>query len=358
MSETSAAPHDSGRKSDFKSYFQLLALGLFGAAGLSLIFSTQALLIPLIFSITLYFILCPVVNLLERSGYPRTIGALIVSGLFYIPMGIVSYYGIASLTSEIVEIQVEVPALIDGINQRIQTIETKALEKFEFLGNIELTDRAFGFLTKTSAVFLAKSPQVISVILWALILLPIFTFFFLRDGQALRNAILSLTPNRFFESAYNVTHQIEQKISFYIIAKMIEAFLVGSMTLIGLLIIDFPFAILMAAIAAVTNIIPYFGPFIGFLPIIAIPFFEPQYQELLVPVILVAIIVNALDFLVIFPVLVSKTIDLHPLIVLLSVIIGGNFGGPIGLLIAIPIAAICKIFAYEILSISPNYFRS
>lgn len=328
----------------------LAGLILFGV----LLAKTQVLVIPLLLAITLYFILNPMVNAFERGGISRTYGALAVSLLFYVPAVIISYFSVATIYKEVDSLESEIPRYISYAQERLRDLEASLADRFNFLSDVNLSAWLVAELQKASEKFLTQSPEILNTVAWATVLLPILTFFFLRDTTTIRNIILSLTPNQYFEKAYNVVHQIERKIGFFIVAKILEATLVGILTFASLLALKFPYPLLFSVIAGVTNIIPYFGPIIGYAPIVLTPFFVPNYENLFYPALVVSVGVNLLDVLVIFPLLVSRVIDLHPLVVLLSLVVGGSVAGPIGLLVAIPAAAIIKIFAFEILTMHPR----
>ncbi len=356
MIESRTEPQQSSNSMKNVSQAMLLFAGLFSF--FALLVTTQVLVIPLLLSVTLYFILNPFVNAIERSGFSRTWGALFVSLAFYAPSAIVLYYGVNLFYKELATLQTAIPEYVAYAQNRLQEIELSMVKKFSFLEGANLSQWLFTQLSELSDAFLSHSPEILNTFAWATVLLPILTFFFLRDAIAIRNILLDLTPNRYFEKAFSVANQIEKKIGYFIVAKLLEATLVGLLTLGSLLALNFPYPVLFSFIAGATNIIPYFGPILGFAPILATPFFVPEYQHLFYPALIASTAVNVLDMIVIFPLLVSRVIDLHPLVVLLSLVVGGNIAGPVGLLVAIPAAAIIKIFAYELLSISPRLNRN
>lgn len=332
-----------------KANLQLIFLTVTSVTLLTLIIVTTNLFIPFILSVTLYFLLNPIVNLIERQGYSRILGALFATAAFFVPFSIISYSVVSMTVQDISNLETNFPQIVTNARDWVIGLEARLAEKFEIIQEVNLTEYAVGFIGSVSAIFIKVSPNILSNTLWALVLTPILTFFLLNDALAIRNAILNLAPNRFFESAYEIAHLIEDKIGSYIIAKIAEAVLVGLLTLVGLTIFGFPYSALLALVAGITNIIPYFGPIVGFAPIILIPMLDPQNLHLLYPAIFLSVTINIIDLALIFPILVSKIIDLHPLFVLISVLIGSQLGGPLGILVAIPIAAVIKIVLLQVL---------
>ena len=122
----------------------------------------------------------------------------------------------------------------------------------------------------------------------------------------------------------------------------------------GLYVIDFPYFILLAVIAGLTNIIPYFGPAVGTIPAVFIALFEPNSGSAIIYILAIYSVVHFIDGMILFPLLVSKIVDLHPLYVLFAFVVGGSVGGIVGLLLAVPAATITKVVISEILGISPK----
>src|SRR5690606_35986445 len=127
--------------------------------------------------------------------------------------------------------------------------------------------------------------------------------------------------------------------------------LVGLMTTVGLILIGAPYAAVLGVIAGVTNIVPYLGPFIGAIPGILIMAIEPHYRDLLWPTVIIYLIANIIDFVFIFPVIVAKLVDLHPLMLIGAVVVGQQYYGLVGMLVSIPIAAALKVILQEFYTI-------
>ena len=164
----------------------------------------------------------------------------------------------------------------------------------------------------------------------------------------MRLQFLRIVPNNIVERAYYLYYQFNTKFGDYIFAKALEAVIVGTIITTGLLIIDFPFAFLLGIVAGVTNILPYIGPLLGFLPALIIGLVDQNPDTTLGAMLMLYLIANIFDLAFVFPVLVSKIVNLHPIIVVVSVILGSQFGGIIGMIISIPMAAFIKLLFEEL----------
>jgi putative permease len=170
----------------------------------------------------------------------------------------------------------------------------------------------------------------------------------LKDGVRFRTIVLKITPNSFFERFYHLFSQLNRQFGDYLLAKFIEAAIVGVFITLGLLLAGIKFSLLFGFIAAITNIIPYIGPIIGAIPAIIWAFSEYGFGQESLVVVTIFLVANVIDLAIVFPILVSKIVDMHPIVVVLSVILGSQFMGVTGMIISIPVAAALKLFFVEI----------
>jgi len=191
-------------------------------------------------------------------------------------------------------------------------------------------------------------PSILGTILEWFFLVPLFLFFLFKDGKNFKYSILKLVPNSIFERVYSLMHKFNKQLGDYIFAKFVEATIVGVIITTGLVIIDLRFAIILGLVAAITNIIPYVGPILGFVPAIIIGLIEyGGLTSQLGAVIVLYSLANAIDLGLVFPILVSKIVDLHPIIVVVSVVLGSQMMGIMGMVVSIPFAAAFKLLFQE-----------
>jgi predicted PurR-regulated permease PerM len=127
------------------------------------------------------------------------------------------------------------------------------------------------------------------------------------------------------------------------------------LSIVGLWIVDVQYFFVIGIFAGLANIVPYFGPVAGAIPALIVKSFESNDPMLLLPVIIVFLIVQLLDNILVKPIVVSKTMDLHPLIVLLVVVAGGELYGIVGMIVSIPIASMFIVIVSEMNWAMKNY---
>jgi putative permease len=318
------------------------------AAGIGIFMVNPALSSPTMISIVLTTLLSPLVTSLERQGLPRAASILLIYLAFGAIIGMSGVWGSKSLVEEWGTLQEKTPQYFHATVDKIRRLEADSKEKYSFLASYGVTDSLLGWGRQSGQWTITNVPAIMGSLLSWMFLVPILTFFMLNDGLSLKKRFFSMVPNRFFEPAFMMTSQIVNSLSDYIRAKLVEAFLVGLMTGVGLYIIGAPYALVLGIVAGVTNILPYIGPVLGAVPALIVVWFDPATAHLIAPVLLVYVVANVIDMVFIFPVLVAKLVDLHPLVLIVAVVLGQQYYGLVGMLISIPIACALKVVLSEI----------
>ena len=175
----------------------------------------------------------------------------------------------------------------------------------------------------------------------------ILAFYILKDIEYFRElygkTAKALIKEQKNEKLNNLFEDINSILSHFIRGQLLAALIVGILSSIGLSIIRLDFAILIGMTAGIANIIPYFGPILGSVPAVIVGLLSGNPVKALLAII-VLVAVQQIDGTLISPRIVGSSVGLHPVFVMLSMIIGGSYLGLLGMLIAVPIAAIIKMF--------------
>ncbi len=306
------------------------------------------LTIPLGISYVSMLVLRPIKPIFVRASTTKKIvliiGILCLFILFLYPFT-EAIYAIQEESQNVQQYLQKFEFYADNVYKKLQQ---QVLEMTGF--RLSETDFVKNFVTEVSSGFrnivLSLPKYLASVLEWSFII-PLFLFFMLKDGKAFRHLFLKIVPNDYFERTYNLVHQFNKKFGDYIFAKFMEASILGLIITIGLVIIGYPFAVLLGLVAAISNVIPYLGPFIGIAPAIVIGLVD-QSNASMGAMLILYIVANIVDLALIFPIMVSKVVNLHPMLVVTSVIIGSQFMGVVGMVISIPMAALVQLLFLEI----------
>jgi putative permease len=312
-----------------------------------LLFKLSSIITIIIISILFAYILNPITSYFEAKGMSRTrstiIVFLIIAGIF---AGIFSYL-IPLLINEISTIQ---QSLDSGQStQYFQKIEQFILDKIPLLSveSIDIQSRITGALADLSNSFFMILGSVVSLVT-TLVIIPFAVFFLLKDGPNMMKSMVSMIPNRYFEMSLNIIHKTDQQLGGYLRGQFFDALIIGFLSTLALWILNVNYFIMIGIFAGLSNMVPYVGPLAGgtVAALTVIMNGGGSFEVLLV--ILAFLIIQLLDNVLVQPLVVAKSVDLHPLIVIFAVIIGGQFFGILGMLLAVPFTGIVKVLSAEL----------
>lgn len=333
------------RKKQLKYHqmIKLLAFLGFIAAFFLVLLKTENMLLTTVVAFVLCYILGPAVNFLERTGLPRLYSIVIT----FILLTLVFTIGIISvspfISAQTLSLKSELPKYMTGTIDLIQEFELKISDFTGGLSNINISQTAQDLLSSWSSAIFEGLPTLLSKSLSTLLLAPFFAFFLLKDGQMFSRKLLALVPNNIFELTLNLYNQINDQMAQFVRARLLEAAFVGFVVWLGLSIINFPYATILSLFAAIMNLIPYVGPFIGAIPAIIICFINSNSYVEITLVTAIYGIAQLIDILFIIPLVVAKIVDLHPITVVIVLILGFQIMGVLGMLISIPVASALKL---------------
>jgi len=202
-----------------------------------------------------------------------------------------------------------------------------------------MTDKIQAWGTSTA---LSSAGFIVDMVV-VLLLVPVVTFFLLRDYESLRNKMMGWLPNRGFELGCLIYYRVTAQLQKYIRGVLIQSGIVALITSIGFYFVGVEMAVTFGILAGLFNLIPYVGPVLAIVPPAIMLLGSGADLFSIVGVAGVVVIAQVFDNLVTIPLFIANTVGLHALVVLLGVIVFGYFFGFVGMLIAIPALAVSKI---------------
>lgn len=315
----------------------------------TLVLTLPRISIPLSLAYILHLALIPIVHWLMRFNLTKTKATVVVFIVLSFFIGIPLFKVIPILSMQTQDLQYSLPQ-----------IETYIIAQYELVTDFikaktghEIADgyifQSLAQIETWASDFVVKLPNYLATLLEWIFLVPFFTFFMIRDADTFKKTFLSFTPNTIFERFYYVMHVFNRQLGDYFFAKFVEAVIVGGIITAGLLLMGVKNAVILGFVAGLTNIVPYVGPILGVIPAIFLTMIEygMTSPEMGVVCFLYAV-ANAVDVFFVFPFLVSKIVNLHPMIVAISVIVGSHYAGITGMVISIPVVAAIKLIITEI----------
>lgn len=309
-------------------------------------FATPDLMPSALLSLLIYFLFSPLIDALERQGISRTSAAL---GFFLfggLVTAAVATWGFPLASQEIQSFQsgTHTPSLLFA---RLAEMERRWTENAPYLKSLALTVRLEEWVSESSEKAWHWLSGTASQLMMTAFLVPFFSFVLLRDGHEIRRSLLRMVPNRYFEMIYSLSYRIFDKMGGYVSARIMESAAITALVSMGCWFFGIPYAIFIGLFVGATNPIPYLGPVIGAAPALLLALLEPSIPNQLMIVSALLLTANLIDMFLIFPFLVARVVDLHPVIVVVCVILGSKLFGIVGMIVGVPIASILKILVEE-----------
>jgi predicted PurR-regulated permease PerM len=199
---------------------------------------------------------------------------------------------------------------------------------YDKLGKIPIGD----ILSKLfSGVF-----SVITIIINA-VLVPLLTYFFIINSRKIISLYIAVAPERIKEELRELLHKVHEALSSYLLGQLAVATFVGIYIAVGLYIVGIKYAFLIGFVAGVLNMIPYVGFFSGLIPSLLLAIFDNGSWGAVIGVLVVFLTEAGLENLI-YPVIMSRTTGVNPLLILFSIFVGGYLGGFLGIVLAVPVA--------------------
>ncbi len=331
--------------------FYLLIIGLLSAL---LWFIPQ--IYHLVFMTVIAFLSCyllnPPVNFLERHGLSRGLA----TGVVFLVIGGGVIWGILEVAPFVWEQFLELRSFLAQRKPTriIQGYVTNFEQSIAFLPEGSLSSRVDTFYNWVLGQ-LTGIPGILYLVLQYLLIVPFIAFFFIRDRRRMRRFVVQSVPNQFFEMTFNLYYKVDRKLGAYVRGLIIESAIIAVLTVTGLWVVDVSYYLVIGVFAGVANVVPYFGPFAGAVPAIIVEAVGMEDPAILVPVVMVFVLVQILDNIILKPVVVAKTMNLHPLVVLLVVVGGGQLFGIPGMILGIPLASMFIVVLTEVNWALKNY---
>ncbi len=306
---------------------------------------------PVIWAFAIAYLLNPLMKKLEKKfrikrGLSILIIYMLVLGIITIFITVIS----PSIANSIMELGKNLPSYITQTEQWV-TEKLTSLESLDEYGITPYIDENLDKFIGTISVYVneilsATLSQVINLTsaVFKAILSMIISIYFLKDKEkflrGMKKIIFAFLSRERAKAILDFGAELDKLFSQFIIGKFIDSCIIGVICFIGLMIIDAPYQLLLSIIVGITNMIPYFGPFIGAVPAVIITLFFSPIKALWV--LFFMILLQQFDGLYLGPKILGDKVGLSPFWIIVAIIIGGGIFGVIGMFLGVPIMAVIK----------------
>lgn len=317
------------------------------------IYPVRSIFPPLILATVIVYLLDPLVTRLERRGIGRGWGTLLTYVVFFVFVGLAVRFLAPVVSRQVSAFVASVPDLLQRAGDQIQLLATKAGLSVK-VGDLvsEMQANRAGALSFFGRIA-SFTGGVIHVAV-VLVLGPVLAFYILVDLPKLRRGVLAAIPARRRDEVLQVGNRLSASVGGFFRGQLLVALFVGLASMLALYMVGLPYWALVGVICGIFNLVPLIGPFIGAVPAVFIAFTtttsgsglllhpEPGWP-LAIAAALALLIVQQIDNHIVSPNVVARTVKLHPVTVMLSLLAGGTLLGLWGMLFAVPTVAAVKI---------------
>jgi len=334
-------------KNWFKRYLsdpQVVILGVVLLVGLFIVIGLGRWLAPMFVAIVFAYLLEALVVRLQKLGLPRMPAVVLVFLGFMALLVFLLIVVIPRISRQLTQLVQQFPdflakgqlALMDLPERYPQLISDEQVQAMTTAISQELGVAGQHLLSWS----LASLPVLIALVVF-LVLVPVLVFFFMKDKDQMINWFVDFLPSD--RSLVNtVWIEAESQIANYVRGKVLEIFIVGSVTYVTLILLDLQYAVLLAALTGFSVLIPYIGAAVVTLPIALVAWFQWGWGVEFIQVMIAYGVIQALDGNVLVPLLFSEVVNLHPVAIILAILVFGGLWGFWGIFFAIPLATLVQ----------------
>ena len=331
----------------------LLGLNIFILSKISFLFFPvidflSVVMLPVILSGLLFYLLNPLVDLMEKYRINRVLAISIIFVIIAILLIIGLAVAIPNLQRQVVIFAQNVPSYLEDADRVINDLVTKRLpddfrpQLEQVLANFSTQATAWASNISSKAVnWVSALISGTSQVIVALIIMPFMLFYLLRDGKGLRDYITQFLPNKLREPVGKVLSDVNQQLANYVRGQITVAVIVAIMFIILFKIIGLRYAVTLGITAGFLNLVPYLGSFLAMIPALVLGLIAGPVM--LLKVIIVFIVEQTIEGRFVSPLILGSQLNIHPITILFVLLTSGSMFGIWGVLLGIPIYASAKV---------------
>lgn len=310
--------------------------------GLALIINAQRIIALVFISALMALAFAPTVRTIQRKWrFPRPLAvATIFVGLLLVGAGTILLLA-GPLGSEVQHLSTNFTGYWQEASDRVAGWR----EYSALLGDREAVDRA---LSSVGTALQSAAGNIVAYLvgllggLLSLIMVGVLTFYLLLQEDAIRSAVIALSPPSAHDRVSGLIERLEFRLSSWLRGMVILCLVVGGLSLVGLSLLGVKYAVVLAIVAGVSELIPYVGPVLGAIPAIFLTLVTDTPAKA-VAVIVLYWLIQQLENHLIVPKVMQHTVGLNPIVIIISVLLGAQLAGFAGVLVAVPTAAAVSV---------------
>ena len=338
-------------KADSQAWFVLAVLAFLGW----LTWLLAPVLTPFAASAALAYFGDPLVDRLERAGLGkwkvgRTLAVVLVFALMLMAFALLLLVVVPLLVDQFRQLAERLPAWIDWFSATALPwvsaqlgLDAGNFDPGEMTGLLKSYWKEISGAALSVAETLGRGGQALLTWLTNIVLIPVVTFYLMRDWDELVDGIHDLLPRNMVDRVSRLAHEIDDVLGAFLRGQLMVMLALGLIYWLGLALVGIDMAFLIGMGAGLLSIVPYLGSIIGLLAAVVAALF--QFHDILHLLLVGAVFAGGqlAEGMLLTPRLVGDRIGLHPVVVIFAVLAGGQLFGFLGILLALPAAAALNV---------------
>ena len=323
-----------------------LAVALIGA-----LYLFQPILTPFVLGGLIAYLGDPLVDRLEHRGVGRTLGVAIVFVLFSAIITLAIFFALPMLLHQLDALIGKVPDIyrwltqeaLPWLQQRLDLPERR-LPQVDWSGQLADNWQSVGKFTAQSLKRITGSGANLLLSLANLALVPVVAFYLMRDWNVLLGKALGIVPRSWQERTVELASEADEVVGAFLRGQFLVMCALGAIYSAGLWLVGLQLAMLLGLIAGLSSIVPYLGFMVGIVASLIAAYAQFHDWTMLLWVVLVFGVGQAVESMLLTPILVGDRIGLHPVAVIFVLMAGGQVAGFVGVVLALPVGAVIMVF--------------
>jgi predicted PurR-regulated permease PerM len=286
----------------------------------------------------------PWVDWMENRKIPRVVGTVILYALLLGLFSLIVILIIPPLTEQIGQIISAFPQYYDKIIQGFERLKNVSPES-SLVNNIQQSLQTLNnSLSKVAGGIFSGLVTVFGGFA-SFLSIMVITFYLTQERNNGKKIIQSIAPTQYQPYLAHLSNRISVKLGSWLRGQLMLCVIIFVVSYVGLLILGVRYALVLALIAGFFEFIPFIGPVVAAVPALFLSFAQSPIKALLV--LILYIVIQQLENQLIVPKVMQKSTGLNPVVVIIAMLIGARLGGIMGVMLAVPIAAIIQVFSSD-----------
>ncbi|WP_462412310.1 AI-2E family transporter [Neobacillus sp. Marseille-QA0830] len=300
------------------------------------------ILLPFGISAFITYLLHPVIEKLHEKGLHRGLAIFFIYLLFFGGIGFAIYKGIPAIIDQIKDLSESAPVFAQQYREWIKILQSHTREWPDGLQK-RVNEGIDAFEEKLDSLLTTIVNVLIQFLNSAVILaiIPFIVFYMLKDYAKIKQKIWYLTPKTWRKKGMLFLRDVDESLGNYIRGQLLVCLIMGTIATCLFWIFHLKYPLLLGLIVGVTNVIPYFGPIIGAIPAVIVA--ATTSVKLIIITLIIVFGMQFIEGNILSPYIVGKSLHMHPLWIMAALTTGGEVGGILGLILAVPVFAILKV---------------